>query len=318
MLVPCHPDDRSAICYDIGTHCLSLKQPRADAHAGSWIPERLECRCLSAGQASPAAPLPPTRWIFDGTRGDDTLIVLCRSCTAVHIQIIGIAPTPRRYGARAHSSSCPQASIISVSLHSLRQALAQHLHSQGRRACRGALYGDPGRPRWPPAGTGERSGSQASQHITAGLRLFSAAAQAPAQAPARHAAAYGAPLGACARANWAAVQRRCQATLPEAASISETIGVELSRFLPLSQSQQWTATHYRKIVAEMQVIVLTTSCRRVMTLPNTDRQQVAARLLPGVIRLRYGVTALPGAEASRCSCEEPLPAVPTECSHTKT
>jgi hypothetical protein len=43
--------------------------------------------------------------------------------------------------------------------------------------------------------------------------------------------------------------------LPEAASISETIGVELSRFLPLSQSQQWTATQYRKIVAEMQVMV---------------------------------------------------------------
>ncbi len=55
------------------------------------------------------------------------------------------------------------------------------------------------------------------------------------------------------RAARAVLQWRCHGTAPEAASISSSIGISLSRFVPVSQSQRWTASQYRRIMDEMQV-----------------------------------------------------------------
>ena len=149
-------------------------------------------------------------------------------------------------------------------------------------------------------GTSHQLGSQASQHFTGGHRLVTAAARAPA----RH-AEYGAPLSVYTKANWAAIQRRCAGTLPEAASITETIGVELSRFLPLSQSQRWTATQYRKIVAEMQVM-------RDGTWPErTNVGQQPWKLIAGcclnAARWITPAAALPCLELDACSIHTALP-----------
>ena len=133
--------------------------------------------------------------------------------------------------------------MASGSLQTARQAFRQSLASG--RSCRADLHGGAGFWRQhtsTPHGQGQTV--RAVQHGRGVHGVARAAVQA--SVPAAVQASFS-------RAARTVLQWRCQGTAPEAASISSSIGISLSRFVPVSQSQRWTASQYRRIMDEMQV-----------------------------------------------------------------
>ena len=134
------------------------------------------------------------------------------------------------------------------SLRSVRQALSRLV--QADRSCRAALQNDAGGLGRHTTGSGRWQWPSALQHG----RYMHGTARAAAQAKAP-----AAVQAACSRAARSAQQWRGQSTTPEAANIG-SIGISLSRFMPVSQSQRWSATQYRRIMDEMQVVYHSSSC----------------------------------------------------------
>ena len=129
------------------------------------------------------------------------------------------------------------------SLQSVRRALQQSLRSG--RSCRTASLSGAGCSGYHATAP---SGRWQSLCVVQHGRGVHGVARAAAQA-----SVPSAVQASFSRAARAVLQWRCQGTAPEAASIGSSIGINLSRFVPLSQSQRWTASQYRRIMDEMQV-----------------------------------------------------------------
>ena len=165
----------------------------------------------------------------------------------------------------AHASSCLRGGAAIGSLQTVRQAFRHSLASG--RSCRADLHSGAACQRQHTL-TPSRQWQRliAVQHGRGVHGVARAAVQA--SVPAAVQASFS-------RAARAVLQWRCQGTAPEAASLSSSIGISLSRFVPVSQSQRWTASQYRRIVDEMQV---SARSRLVCNLTAEEQSRAAAEM----------------------------------------